>query len=118
MLLPQTCLEPFTECFVNGLVGALGFRYFTSFSVTTFFALHVLAWYLIDRSIYNSLYAALPKYETANEAVKFSSLAWLAREVSALPIFLYAMSSNNISWRSGVVYRVGTDNIVRRAKEA
>lgn len=119
----STLLEPLTESIVCGLIGGAAFRYFTSFPLWLFFTLHMAAWYSLDVSFYRTISFASPAqaiqhspYHDGPGASGFRIhffLAWAVRELSALPIWVFAMLGNKVSWRDdGKLYRVRTDGKV------
>lgn len=85
----STLIEPFTESLLIGLIGGLSFRHFTSFPASLFFVLHMIAWYMVDISVFKSLAAASPisqprKLDYEKPSWQFFQ-AWFLRECSALP---------------------------------
>lgn len=79
------------------------------------------AWYLTDLSVFQSLAAAAPVVREPQSMYERPSFAffqaWLVREVSALPIWLFAMlGGNQVQWRDrGQQYRVRRDGTVVNA---
>ncbi|OAD69867.1 glycosyltransferase family 21 protein [Phycomyces blakesleeanus NRRL 1555(-)] len=96
-----TLTEPFTESIVCGLLGALGFRVWWDLSMPLFFAVHWLAWFTNDYLLYRTLILAssTPVQQTQPMHFKRFICGWLSREISALPLYLYAMLGNEITWR-------------------
>ncbi|GAA5996131.1 ceramide glucosyltransferase [Rhodotorula paludigena] len=120
MVLASTLLEPFTESLLAGVLGALSFSHLVSLPAYVFLPLHFAAWFLLDVSLYTSVLPASPALSTvsrppAHDGPSFSYLAaWSAREALALPIWLFAMLGDTVSWRDdGTVYRVQRDGSVR-----
>ncbi|KAI8976509.1 glycosyl transferase family 21-domain-containing protein [Pilobolus umbonatus] len=99
-----TLVEPLTESLVCGLMGALGFQSVFSLSANflpVFFGVHLVLWCLNDYVIYHTLvHQTLP--------VHLFLRAWVAREVLALPLYIYAMAGTKVSWR-GQDYRCVSD---------
>ncbi|KAM0792431.1 hypothetical protein ACM66B_005108 [Microbotryomycetes sp. NB124-2] len=124
MVVASTLVEPFTECFVSGLVSLFVIPSLLGLAWWIFLALHVGLWYLLDITIYSTLLRASPATSTrtnppAHDGPSFSYLnAWLVREAMALPIWLFAMGGNTVGWRDGEnKYRVLRDGSVGFVKD-
>ena len=109
-------MEPFTECFLSGLVSLAVLPGLLGIPSWLFFILHVSLWYLLDITIYKNLLRASPAPSTrthppAHDGPSWSYLkAWLVRESMALPIWIFAMGGNTVGWRDGQnKYRVLSD---------
>ena len=68
------------------------------------FTLHMIAWYLVDISVYSSLAVAAkrlaPQPLAIHEQPGWAFLpAWLVREGLALPVWTIAMCGNRVVWR-------------------
>ncbi|KAG0163507.1 hypothetical protein DFQ28_011564 [Apophysomyces sp. BC1034] len=103
-----TLTEPFTESIVCGVMGGLGAYILFGVSFWNFFGFHWLAWFINDYCLYRTLVASSsfrsrrvtqPMY--SQQPVPFVRFcrAWFAREVLALPLYLYAMFGTEILWR-------------------
>ncbi|KAG6821352.1 hypothetical protein H0H93_014149 [Arthromyces matolae] len=110
MVLVATLLEPFTEAVVLSIFACLSIKYL--FGVPHFITipLHYAVWLYIDLDVYASLAGhPLPP------AIRWQFLfAWAARELLALPIFLFAICGNEVAWR-GNRYQVLRNGEVKRA---
>ncbi|ORY75452.1 glycosyl transferase family 21-domain-containing protein [Protomyces lactucae-debilis] len=110
MVTASTLIEPFTECFVLGLMGAYAMHAVLETSVQTWLALHILAWFLLDYGQAQALAQhgdAIP--QQARKAIPLweFTYVWFLRECTALPAWIWAMSNDKISWR-------GTHFVIRR----
>lgn len=101
MVMSATLLEPFTESVVLGLLGAASLHYLTGIPAIGFLAVHFAWWLVVDFDVYASL-AGHP-LPAASRVAFF--LAWAARELLALPIFMLAIFGSEVEWR-GRKYRV------------
>ncbi|KAK4058748.1 Ceramide glucosyltransferase [Microbotryomycetes sp. JL221] len=107
MVIASTLVEPFTECFLSGLVSLSVIPSLLGLPRWLFLAIHVTLWYLLDITIYKYLLRSSPAASTrtnppAHDGPSFSYLkAWLVRESMALPIWLFAMGGNTVGWRDG-----------------
>ncbi|SCU79886.1 LADA_0B03818g1_1 [Lachancea dasiensis] len=113
MVLAATLLEPTTECFVIGIMGAWGLSWLLNGSFIIIFTLHCAAWCLSDRLQYLVLLHTifqddhikdLPGFlmRTRNVPRGFADWwkIWLLRELLALPIWVKAMCGSVIDWRN------------------
>ncbi|KAF7720947.1 hypothetical protein EC973_005739 [Apophysomyces ossiformis] len=103
-----TLTEPFTESIVCGVMGAWGSYVLFGISFWAFFGIHWLAWFLNDYALYRILVATssfrsrrVTQPTCSQQPVRFLRFcrAWLAREILALPLYLYAMFGTEILWR-------------------
>lgn len=120
----STLVEPCTESFLCGMIGASGIRYFLPIPVVLFLIIHIVLWYSVDVSVYRSLNAASPVKPLHNpwhdgpgsKGQFFRPAfiqAWMTRELCALPIWLFAMLGNSVAWREdSKKYRVRMDGKV------
>ncbi|KAJ3029478.1 UNVERIFIED_CONTAM: hypothetical protein HDU68_012058 [Siphonaria sp. JEL0065] len=99
-------MEPFIECFVNGVLGAHGFHYFFDTPTGWFFLAHVAYWFLLDMTLSFSV----DKRMFVENFPQFV-LAWFVREVTALPLHLYACVGSKVEWR-GKPYRLQSGGTV------
>ncbi|KAI8340131.1 glycosyltransferase family 21 protein [Chlamydoabsidia padenii] len=118
-----TLTEPFTESIVCGLMGSWAAHHLWSTTVpsmTYFFVIHWMAWCLNDYWLYRTLLDASSSPSSSAAASATAATpgsgnyrskkqpsyywpdfmrAWLAREILALPLYIYAMVGTEISWR-------------------
>jgi len=107
MVLAATLLEPFTESAVLCSIAALSLRYLTGFPILLAVILHIAGWLTIDLDVYSSL-AGYP----LPAAIRWEFLTgWVVRELAALPIFLYAIFGDTVTWR-GREYKVSLNGQV------
>ncbi|KAF4573082.1 hypothetical protein EYR40_003835 [Pleurotus pulmonarius] len=110
MVLAATLLEPFTESIILSLIAASSSKYLFGFPMLLFFPLHFAAWLSVDLDVYASLAGfPLPSDRTWGFLV-----AWAAREVLALPIWVIAMFGSRVEWR-GKQYQVLRNGEVEQA---
>ncbi|KAJ1564942.1 hypothetical protein HK096_005425, partial [Nowakowskiella sp. JEL0078] len=93
-------VEPFTESVFNGLVASWGFYWFFGFNPFHFLVLHFFIWLSAD--ILNA--------DTLDPSMKgvFPLSAWIFRELSAFPLYMWYYFGNTIDWR-GTVYQFNKD---------
>ncbi|KAG6818072.1 hypothetical protein H0H87_009227 [Tephrocybe sp. NHM501043] len=110
MTFVATLLEPFTETIVLSIIGALSFRYLFAFPPWITLPLHYTLWLYVDLDVYTSLAGhPLPP------SIRWEFLAaWAARELLALPIYLFAVFGDEVVWR-GNRYQVLRNGEVKRA---
>ncbi|ORY25246.1 glycosyltransferase like family 2-domain-containing protein [Naematelia encephala] len=97
-------IEPFTESILCGIYGAWAIdRIFIANRVAIFFV-HMVIWLLLDLSVRRSLGANVKGIGPPSSTPLFV-VAWLAREVLTLPIWLYGIISSDVTWR-GKRYRI------------
>lgn len=111
-----TLVEPFTECFACGYVGALAFAKW--FPKWWFLGVHCCVWAVMDYYQFINLFSQdinSPHRPTwlGNGPRSFPSFikTWLLREICALPIWLDAMRGSKVSWRNKL-FRVHRDKTV------
>ncbi|KAF7306769.1 Glycosyltransferase family 21 protein [Mycena indigotica] len=112
MVLSATLLEPFTESVVLSLILAWSLN--TLFAVPPLLSLaaHFAIWIYVDLDVYASLAGhPLP----AGQRWSFMA-AWAARELLALPIFLFAIFGSQVTWR-GRNYTILRNGEVERAEQ-
>ncbi|KAJ7357197.1 glycosyltransferase like family 2-domain-containing protein [Mycena albidolilacea] len=111
MVLVATLLEPFTESVVLSIICATSLGYLFAVPYWISICVHFALWVYVDLDVYASLAGhPLP----SNVRWQFMS-AWAARELLALPIFLFAMFGSEVEWR-GRKYRVLRNGEVARAE--
>ncbi|KAJ3218784.1 hypothetical protein HDU67_004032 [Dinochytrium kinnereticum] len=106
-----TLFEPFSESVVNALVSAHAMEFFFGISATLYFFIHMSLWFLIDLTI-----AVLVAPEPTSHFPQFL-FAWLVREVTALPVYLYACAGSTVAWR-GTLYRLKNDGTVEQVPDS
>ncbi|SAM00494.1 hypothetical protein [Absidia glauca] len=114
-----TLTEPFTESIVCGLMGSWAAHHLWPLAVPSmayFFAIHWMAWGMNDYWLYRTLLDASSSPSPSGPASASGRgdyrskkqpsyywpdfmRAWLARELLALPLYIYAMVGTEISWR-------------------
>ncbi|KAK7206417.1 ceramide glucosyltransferase [Myxozyma melibiosi] len=123
-----TLVEPMTECFLCGAMGAFAYSVFSSsplISAPHFFLLHVAAWAALDYWIFCSIHSSTnieltdspsssfsptPYFARPNAAMAAHSgfptwlLTWFLRESLALPIWITAMLGTRVEWRNRLFY--------------
>ncbi|SCU83833.1 LAFA_0D06128g1_1 [Lachancea sp. 'fantastica'] len=114
MVLAATLLEPTTECFFIGAMGAWGFSWLFQLPFSLIFLVHSFLWCVTDRLQYlvllRTIYADdslrqehtpafLEHAETPRTLWDWWQL-WLLRELLALPIWIKAMCGSVIDWRN------------------
>jgi ceramide glucosyltransferase len=95
MVLAATVAEPFSECVVATLIAAASAHRLFSVSAWTFVPLQLFLWLLVDMDVY----ASLAGHGLPAARVWSFVLAWAARELLTLPIFLLAIAGNEVEWR-------------------
>lgn len=97
-MVPQwTLLEPFSECMLLGILGAISINFLWAFDPFAVFIFHVLLWSFSD---YNLLCIIQDGPLTFSKTDFI--FAWLIRECTALIIFLKALSNPKVTWRSRI----------------
>lgn len=126
MTTAATLVEPFTECFVLGLIGAFSVSGLIGSSrCWKLWSGHVVAWLIMDRINYSALrskpFDEHPPFSPPSSASSSMGVmqwigVWLMREGSALPLWIIAMSSDKIGWRGSwfVIHRDMTAHRVER----
>ncbi|KAF8213224.1 glycosyltransferase like family 2-domain-containing protein [Mycena galopus ATCC 62051] len=111
IVLAATLLEPFTESVVLSVICAVSLRYLFGVSYWISLCVHFALWVYVDLDVYASLAGhPLPSH------IRWQFMtAWVARELLALPIFLFAVFGSEVSWR-GHSYRILRNGEVARAE--
>ncbi|KAI8611244.1 glycosyl transferase family 21-domain-containing protein [Chytriomyces sp. MP71] len=105
-VLGATIVEPFMECVLNGVLGAFGFWVFFGVPRLWFFGWHLCYWLLVD--IMFGL--AVDSGMVLDNFPRFIA-AWTLREVTALPVYLYACAGSRVEWR-GRPFKLKPDGTV------
>lgn len=113
MTLPATLLEPLTESIACGLYGAWATHKLFGWWRVPFFVIHMALWLAVDLDVRAKLTTNVRHIGPPAGKLAFTA-AWAAREVLALPIWLYAMIGSNVMWR-GHKYRVLASGKVKQA---
>lgn len=97
-MVPQwTLLEPFSECMLLGLLGAMSISFLWALDPYAIFLFHILLWFLFDYKLLCTI---------QNGPLTFSKtdfiIAWLIRESTALLIFSKALATSKVTWRSRI----------------
>ncbi|KAJ6574945.1 glycosyl transferase family 21-domain-containing protein [Mycena capillaripes] len=111
MVLSATLLEPFTESVVLSIICAASLGYLFTIPYWISICVHFALWLYVDLDVYASLAGhSLPS------TIRWQFMAaWVARELLALPIFLFAIFGSEVVWR-GRKYRVLRNGEVARAE--
>lgn len=104
MTLPATIMEPFTESIVCGLYGSWAIAQLIGASRLAIFLIHMVLWLIVDLRVKRALETNVRGIGPPTSSLHFV-LAWCARELLALPIWLYAMLGDEVIWR-GNRYRI------------
>lgn len=96
-----TIYEPFTECLVAGLLASFSFNYYFGTPILLFQLLNLILWFTSDMLVASVVYKSTP-FGSYSEMAGFV-LAWLCRELIALPVYLWSMSGQHIQDRKSVV---------------
>ncbi|KAJ1921522.1 Ceramide glucosyltransferase [Mycoemilia scoparia] len=94
-----TLIEPLTESILLGIVAAYSLNSLFGFDPYKFFMVHILGWFLND-------YVVFVRLSRGRNTEKFGQfvLGWLGREILALPLWIYAIVGNQVSWRGQKFY--------------
>ncbi|KAI8868977.1 hypothetical protein GQ42DRAFT_110401, partial [Ramicandelaber brevisporus] len=90
-----TVVEPVTETIMCGLVASYGFYKVFGVHPLGFALLHYLLSFLLDYTLHQTLRAHWLRHSMTRAFI----VAWLFREITALPLFIYAVAGNTIIWR-------------------
>jgi len=101
-----TLIEPFTESIICGIYGSWAIDRLFGASKTAIFLVHMVLWLLVDLAVRDALRTDVKDVGPPSGTVSFV-LAWLAREVMTMPIWIYGMMSSDVVWR-GKKYRILT----------
>lgn len=101
MVLLATVLEPFTESVVASIMGATCFKVLFGVTPSIFVPLHFTLWLAVDLDVYISISG----HGSRNRITLGFIAVWVAREILAFPIWLLAITGDEIIWR-GQRYQV------------
>jgi ceramide glucosyltransferase len=83
-------VEPWVGLIPSGIAGAFAFHGLFGFWPEVFLCAHVLGWFICDMSVVASL---------GERTGLRTAIAWLTREIIALPLWIHMMSGNTVNWR-------------------
>ncbi|KAK2461032.1 hypothetical protein APHAL10511_006973 [Amanita phalloides] len=101
MAFAATLFEPITESVMLGILASSCIQRLVEITPWIFLPLHFLCWILVDLDVCSSL-AGHPLLD--NMRWPFIA-AWMARELLAFPIWIFAMFNNAVEWR-GQKYKI------------
>lgn len=104
MTLAATLAEPLTESLICGSYGSWAISRLIGASRPAIFIIHMILWLFTDLRVKTSLETNVKNAGPPTNMIAFLA-AWVAREVLALPIWLYAMLGDEVTWR-GNRYRI------------
>ena len=106
-----TLLEPFIECFAVGAYGMLAlnqcFPVLSAFTIP-FYMIHVFLWYICDVIVFQSIITLGESTQAIDPRCSRKDVigtwwqwtaAWIVRELTALPVWLWAVSGMEVNWR-------------------
>ena len=99
-----TAIEPFTESIVCGLYGSWALTRLLGATTISLFVIHMVIWLIIDLGVKAALETNVKGVGPQTNRMVFI-LAWIAREIMALPIWVYGITSSEVVWR-GRKYRI------------
>ena len=120
MVTSATLIEPFTECFLAGLIGSFALHTIYDVSMRRAYFWHVLIWLMVDLFQYYTLHCNsavdllsndgidddTPEFARGNRSWNVKRLGmwfvcWFIREVTCLPIWIVAMCGQSVvTWRN------------------
>ncbi|KAJ3550284.1 hypothetical protein NMY22_g572 [Coprinellus aureogranulatus] len=101
MVLSATIAEPFTESVMFATLASLGAGYLFNIPKWVFIPAHFTAWFLVDLDVY----ASLSGQNNPTSIDHWFALAWVIREMTCIPIYLFAVFGSIVKWR-GKHYRI------------
>ena len=113
MVTAATLIEPFTECIMLSFLGTWSIHYLFTIPTWFTFLLHYVLWITLDLDIYESL-AGQPL--PSQKRWSFFS-AWALRELLALPIWMFAITGDQVEWR-GRKYEIMKNGEAKRNSSA
>ncbi|KAL7751074.1 Ceramide glucosyltransferase [Sorochytrium milnesiophthora] len=88
-------IEPFAESIMCGIIGSYGFSRLLGISQLWLALAHVALTFAVDCTVVRNLVFPQQPLPLSRFA-----MMWAIRELSALPVFLWAVSGNTVSWRN------------------
>ncbi|XP_078487918.1 ceramide glucosyltransferase [Ciona intestinalis] len=89
-------LEPFSECFLSGLLFSWSCLHFFSWNMLVVFLYHVLVWFILDYILFRQLENGHLQISKCDFLV-----AWFVRETLTPYIIFCALWDPTINWRTG-----------------
>jgi ceramide glucosyltransferase len=117
MTLAATLAEPLTESLVCGLYGSWAIARLIGANRSALFLIHMLVWVVVDFRVKASLETNVKNAGPPTNTLVFLA-AWIAREMLALPIWLYAMLGDEVMWRGNRYKILASGEAVRLASPA
>jgi ceramide glucosyltransferase len=114
MTLSATLAEPLTESIICGLYGSWAIARLIGASRPAIFIVHMIIWLLVDLRVKGSLETNIKNAGPPTSMIAFVT-AWLMREMLALPIWLYAMLGDEVTWRGNRYKILASGEAVRIA---
>jgi ceramide glucosyltransferase len=114
MTLSATLAEPLTESIICGLYGSWAIARLIGASRPAIFIVHMIIWLLVDLRVKSSLETNIKNAGPPTSMIAFVT-AWLMREMLALPIWLYAMLGDEVTWRGNRYKILASGEAVRIA---
>ncbi|RIB10912.1 glycosyltransferase family 21 protein [Gigaspora rosea] len=102
-----TIVEPFIESLLCGLCASYGFNLLWHIHPLNFLAFHLSLWFWIDLKLFQTLSQKKDDVETLRGFI----MAWVIREITALPLYIYSIFGTTVDWRDGT-YRLKRDSTV------
>ncbi|GFZ42874.1 hypothetical protein JCM24511_00592 [Saitozyma sp. JCM 24511] len=99
-----TLIEPFTESIICGIYGSWAIARLLGANKLAIFLVHMVLWLLVDLSVREALSSNVRDIGPPSSTLQFV-VAWAARELLALPIWLYGITSSDVVWR-GKKYKI------------
>jgi ceramide glucosyltransferase len=96
-----TIVEPFSECLTLGL--AVAYCLSSHLDPRLVFSMHLVGWVCVDAAIMSGLGGPVKRVEYW--------MAWVFRELTAFPLYCYAMVGTRVVWR-GRGYKLVFDGTV------
>jgi len=112
-----TLTEPFTESIVCGVCGAWAIARLFGATKSALFLVHMAAWLFVDLGVKKALETDVKDIGPPSGGPIFI-MAWMLREIMALPIWVYGITSSDVVWR-GRRYKIlasGELGTMRRAE--
>jgi ceramide glucosyltransferase len=118
--LSSTILEPLSESIVNCYLMAMYFEYYFGLEFRLGFLGMLLFWFCSDLLLTSLIYSTINLKLDLGSYLAYC-LAWIVREVFALPLYLWGMSGSEIQWRDKryTLYMNGEvkTSLVKKGKE-
>ena len=108
-----TMIEPFTESIVCGLCGTWAISRLFGANIPALWLVHMGVWLSVDLRVRRSLGTNVRGMGPPEGTAGFV-LAWMIREILALPVFFYAVLGSEVVWR-GKKYRIIQSGESRRS---